>query len=174
MSNTLSTYLELLELASTTPGRPTPFVSAFPKANTILVVETSLISAGHQLFEDFAIHFREEEELLLWWIPFDDRVMASFTISNSTRECLRDWSPTAELVLRSLQASLLHDKAQRELELIITAFTASTLGRSPAQELSLCDASGCVVLGAILYRCVTKRCNRVFVPGSACININHR
>ncbi|KAJ7065657.1 hypothetical protein C8F01DRAFT_1080570 [Mycena amicta] len=116
MSNALNIHLELLQLASTTPGEPSPFDPAFPRANAIimLVDEQCLLSAQ---IADFDIHFRERAGTLSWWIDFDNTVMASFTIPATTQDSLRDWNPTAQLVLRALEASLWQNTAQPQLVL---------------------------------------------------------
>ncbi|KAF7324117.1 SCP domain-containing protein [Mycena kentingensis (nom. inval.)] len=165
----LSLYLALLHQAKVMPGQPSPFPAAFPLADAMIMPRRSLLTRHNQLAVDFRIVFRERNGAMRWRIEFDRTVFACFVIPAATLDGLRHWSPSAAFVLNCL-LSALHQApiAPPMLELTQTQFLASDLGHHPAQELALCNAAGVVVVGAVLYRCITKRCHRVYSPGGVC------
>ncbi|KAF7288811.1 SCP domain-containing protein [Mycena chlorophos] len=166
---TVDFYISLLELSSTLCGPPSPFEDAFPLVDSaLLVTQQSLVTRRGDRAMDFFIHFRMEHQAMMWWVRFDELTVASFTIPASTNALLREWSPSGIFVLRALRTSLSQTTQNQHLSLVPSPFTISTLGRAPAQELALCSSSGVVVAGAVLYRCVTRRCGRVFAPGERC------
>ncbi|KAF7319640.1 SCP domain-containing protein [Mycena chlorophos] len=169
ISETLDFYLSLLHVASTIPGQPNPFEETFPLVDrSVLVTQRAIVSRRGRLSLDFTINFRNERGALVWWIRFDGLTLASLTIAASTMDLLREWSPSPTFVLCALRASLWQRPEDRNITLAPTPFTISTLGRVPAQELSLLSPTGIVVVQTVLYRCVTRRCGRVFAPGSRC------
>nr|GAT53746.1 predicted protein [Mycena chlorophos] len=187
MSDTIEFYISLLDVSANDGGPPSLFNEAFPMVDhALLVTQRGLVTREGGRVMDFTIQFKQHHRSLMWKILFglstfpfviqlsltkmvtDGDTTASFTIPASIGETLRDWSPSAIFVLSALRASLRQQPHECALSLTPRPFTISTLGRTPAHELSLRAPSGNVVVEVVLYRCVTRRCGRAFTPGSRC------
>ncbi|KAF7300420.1 hypothetical protein HMN09_00925700 [Mycena chlorophos] len=169
ISETLDFYISLLYQSSVPNGPPSPFAAEFP------LVDGALLVTRHRHME-LTINFRQETVQMergrgvsmKWWINYAGARVSGFMIPAETFSLLRHWTPSGAFVLQALRTSLWQTAQNTDLSLMPGTFTASTFGRTPAQELCLVSSTGEVITGPVLYRCITRRCGRVFAPGGTC------
>nr|GAT44527.1 predicted protein [Mycena chlorophos] len=159
ISETLDFYLSLLYQSSVPNGPQSPFAGGFP------LVDGALLVTRHQGMA-LTINFRQET-VQMERSRAGTRI-AGFMIPAETSSLLRHWTPSGAFVLQALRTSLWQTAQNTDLSLMPGTFTASTFGRQPAQELCLVSSTGEVITGPVLYRCITRRCGRVFAPGGTC------
>ncbi|KAF7323538.1 hypothetical protein MKEN_00573800 [Mycena kentingensis (nom. inval.)] len=120
------------------------------------------------------------------------RVYASFHVPRATRERhrstndggLRDWTPSASLIVRALQTSFMFGGRAIQLKptgfgLNFTPNNPAARVERPAEELGLFvwDSAlngEAMVCPAGLMACRTQRCNRVFSAGERCSERHRR